>query len=56
MENMDCFVDTIHMAYRKMNHFHYYWGYMWGLQVNSYLVERLDASLVLVGVHPMVEG
>jgi hypothetical protein len=56
MENMDCFVETIHMACRNLKHFHYYWGYMWGFRVNSYLVERPDASWVPVGVHPMVEG
>jgi hypothetical protein len=53
---MDFFLEMIHMACRKLKDFHYYWGYMRGLRVNSYLVERPDASWVLVGVHPMVEG
>jgi hypothetical protein len=30
MENMDCFVEMIHMVYRKLKYFHYCWGYMWG--------------------------
>ena len=55
MENMDCFVETIHMAYRKLKYFHYYWGYIWGLGVDPYLIERSDASRVPVGVPLMAE-
>jgi hypothetical protein len=29
---------------------------MWGLGVDPYLIERLDASGVQVGVPPMAEG
>jgi hypothetical protein len=49
MENMDFFVEMIHMVCRKLKYFYYCWGYMWGLRVNSYLVERLDVSWVPVG-------
>jgi hypothetical protein len=56
MENMGCFVEMIHMVYRKLNYFHYCWGYRRGLGVDMYLVERPDASRVLVGVPPMMEG
>jgi hypothetical protein len=56
MENMDCFVEMIHMAYRKLKYFHYCWGYIWGLGVDPYLIERPDASGVPVGVPPTTEG
>jgi hypothetical protein len=56
MENMGFFVETIHMAYRKLRYFHHYWGEMWGLGVDSYLSERSDVYGVLVGVPPMLEG
>jgi hypothetical protein len=56
MESMDCFVDMIHMAYRKLKYLHYFLWYMRGLGLNSYMVEKPDASWVPVGVHPMVEG
>jgi hypothetical protein len=55
MENMDCFVEMIHMVYRKLKYFHHCLGYMWGLRVNSYLVKRPDASWVPVGVPPTDE-
>jgi hypothetical protein len=56
MENMDCFVETIHMVCRKLKHVHYCWGCMQGWRVNSYFVERSGESWVPMGVHPMVEG
>jgi hypothetical protein len=45
----------IHMVYRKLKYFHYYWGYIWGLGVDPYWIERPDASGVPVGVTPMDE-
>jgi hypothetical protein len=56
MENMDCFVETIHMAYRNLKYLHYCWGYIWGFGVDPYLIERLDVSWVPVGVPPTMEG
>jgi hypothetical protein len=55
IEYMDCFEERIHRVCRKLRYFLHYWGYMKGLMVNLYLVERLDASWVPVGVPPMVE-
>jgi hypothetical protein len=49
MENMDSFMEMIHMEYRKLKYFHYCWGYRWGLGVDPYLIERLGTSRVPVG-------
>jgi hypothetical protein len=56
MKNMDCFVETIYITYRKLKYFHYYWGYILGLWVDPYLIERPNSSRVPVGVPPMTEG
>jgi hypothetical protein len=56
MDNMDYFVDMIHMAYRNLKYFHYCWGYIWGLGVDPYLIERPDASGVRVGFPPTTKG
>jgi hypothetical protein len=55
MENMGCFVEMIHMVYRKLNYFHYFWGYIQGLGVDPDWIERSDASGVSVGVPPTNE-
>jgi hypothetical protein len=56
MENMDCFVETIHMEYRNLKYFHYYWGYIRVLGVDLYLIERLDVSWGIGGSIPNDEG
>jgi hypothetical protein len=56
MENMDFFVEKIHMVYVNLKYFHHYWGYIQGLGVDPYFIERPDASRVPVGVLPMTEG
>jgi hypothetical protein len=55
MGNMDCFMEMIHMVYRKFNYFHHCWVYMWGLGVKFYLVERPSASWVPVGLPTTTE-
>ena len=56
MENTDGFVEMIHMVYRKLKYFHYYLGYICGLRVCPYFIERQNASRVPVGVLPTAEG
>jgi hypothetical protein len=56
MKNMDCFVETIHMKYRKLKYLHYDMDYIWGLGVDPHLIKGPDASWVSVGVPLMVEG
>jgi hypothetical protein len=55
MENMEFFLEMIHMLYMKLKYFHYCWGYMWWLGVDPYWIEIPDASRVPVGVPPMAE-
>jgi hypothetical protein len=55
MENMDCFVEMIHMVCRKLKYFHHYWVYMRGMGVKFYLAEIPHASWVPVGVTPMAK-
>jgi hypothetical protein len=56
MENMDCFVETIHMEYRNLKYLHYGHDYIWVFGVDPHLIEGPDVSWVPVGVPPTVEG
>jgi hypothetical protein len=53
MENMNCFVEMIHMEYRKLKYFHHFRSYIQELGVG---IERLDVYGVPVGVPLTTEG